>query len=97
MSESTKELCPNCERPVALSKGHGHGEECGARDAECWDCVFECNQQTISLLRLDLERYQRKFGALRPGLAEGKASAKARRKLPRVQLPKYTTRPLRPF
>lgn len=93
-------VCPNCTRQVALLKEHGCGtqvDRCGARDADCWDCVFECNQQTISLLRLDLERYQRKFGVLRPGLAEGKTSAKARRKLPRVQLPKYTTRPLRNY
>lgn len=68
-------VCPNCMRQVALCREHGCGDQtdrCGARDADCWDCVFECCQQTISRLRFDLERYQNKFGALRPGLGSPK-------------------------
>lgn len=69
-------MCPNCQRPVAVPySAHGcvAGQaRCGSRGAACCcsDCVLDCLRLTVANLRTDIERYQRKFGALRPGIAE---------------------------
>ena len=71
MSTMEEDLCPDCARPVALFASHGCGrydDQCGARDAKCWDCVYECGQRTIALLRAHLERYTRNFGIPRYGV-----------------------------
>lgn len=103
MNGQNEDLCANCQRPLALYASHGCGDgadQCGARDAGCWDCVLECCQQTISLLRTDLERYKRKFGVLRPGLGDAREKARSNKgkksKRPgQPRLPRFTVSPYR--
>lgn len=67
MMERGVEYCDDCGLVVALSGAHGCGgieATCGAKHAQCYDCVLDCRNRTVGRQREEIAALTRRAEGL---------------------------------